>query len=155
MKRNLRNILFVTVMCLVLAGCNKYTKFKDYFVAFNLTDSSPTVINASASTNAKYVVQLCSVKPVATIEVYFSVTPGDGLTEGVDYKIKTSGGKLVFLPGIYTRNIEIEWLSHELNPSKDNTLKISLTGVTNDDIGIGYPGPDAKYKEILIYKTQN
>lgn len=155
MKTRIRNILLLIGAILCMEGCNKYIEFKDYFVAFNLTDSSPTVINANASLNAKYVVQLCSVKPAEAIEVYFSVTPGDGLTEGVDYNVKTAGGKLIFFPGIYTRNIEIEWLSHELNPSKNNTLKISLTEVTNDDIGIGYPGPDAKYKDILIYKTQN
>ena len=86
-----------------------------------------------------------------TVTVTYEVIAGDGLKEGVDYKLLNKENSLTFLPGIYDMPIRIQWMSHAVDPTKDNTLKIKL--VSNDKgYAIGLPGPAQLQSVLTITK---
>ncbi len=132
------------------ASCNKITLFDEAFVAFDTAKSSVVSINATGEFTGSYTLHYTGPKPSAPIVVNFVVTCGNGLAEGVDYKVATAGGKITFMPGIYEQVIKIDWLPHEIDESKDNTVTISL--VSADGVTLGYPGPDKLMKDLVIRK---
>lgn len=132
------------------ASCNKITLFDEAFVAFDTAKSSVVSINATGEFTGSYTLHYTGPKPSASIVVNFVVTCGNGLAEGVDYKVATAGGKITFMPGIYEQVIKIDWLPHEIDESKDNTVTISL--VSADGLTLGYPGPDKLMKDLVIRK---
>lgn len=132
------------------ASCNKITLFDEAFVAFDTAKSSVVSINATGEFTGSYTLHYTGPKPSAPIVVNFVVTCGNGLAEGVDYKVATAGGKITFMPGIYEQVIKIGWLPHEIDESKDNTVTISL--VSADGVTLGYPGPDKLMKDLVIRK---
>ena len=131
-------------------SCNKITLFDEAFVAFDTAKSSVVSINATGEFTGSYTLHYTGPKPSAPIVVNFVVTCGNGLAEGVDYKLATAGGKITFMPGIYEQVIKIDWLPHEIDESKDNTVTISL--VSADGVTLGYPGPDKLMKDLVIRK---
>lgn len=132
------------------ASCNKITLFDEAFVAFDTAKSSVVSINAAGEFTGSYTLHYTGPKPSAPIVVNFVVTCGNGLAEGVDYKVATAGGKITFMPGIYEQVIKIDWLPHEIDESKDNTVTLSL--VSADGVTLGYPGPDKLMKDLVIRK---
>ena len=132
------------------ASCNKITLFDEAFVAFDTAKSSVVSINATGEFTGSYTLHYTGPKPSAPIVVNFVVTCGNGLAEGVDYKVATAGGKITFMPGIYEQVIKIDWLPHEIDESKDNRVTISL--VSADGVTLGYPGPDKLMKDLVIRK---
>ena len=132
------------------ASCNKITLFDEAFVAFDTAKSSVVSINATGEFTGSYTLHYTGPKPSAPIVVNFVVTCGNGLAEGVDYKVATAGGKITFMPGIYEQVIKIDWLPHEIDESKDNTVTISL--VSADGVTLGYPGPNKLMKDLVIRK---
>lgn len=132
------------------ASCNKITLFDEAFVAFDTAKSSVVSINATGEFTGSYILHYTGPKPSAPIVVNFVVTCVNGLAEGVDYKVATAGGKITFMPGIYEQVIKIDWLPHEIDESKDNTVTISL--VSADGVTLGYPGPDKLMKDLVIRK---
>lgn len=132
------------------ASCNKITLFDAAFVAFDTAKSSVVSINATGEFTGSYTLHYTGPKPSAPIVVNFVVTCGNGLAEGVDYKVATAGGKITFMPGIYEQVIKIDWIPHEIDESKDNTVTISL--VSADGLTLGYPGPDKLMKDLVIRK---
>ena len=132
------------------ASCNKITLFDKAFVAFDTAKSSVVSINATGEFTGSYTLHYTGPKPSAPIVVNFVVTCGNGLAEGVDYKVVTAGGKITFMPGIYEQVIKIDWLPHEIDEAKDNTVTISL--VSADGVTLGYPGPDKLMKDLVIRK---
>lgn len=132
------------------ASCNKITLFDEAFVAFDTAKSSVVSINATGEFTGSYTLHYTGPKPSAPIVVNFVVTCGNGLAEGVDYKVATAGGKITFMPGIYEQVIKIDWLPHEIDESKDNTVTISL--VSAEGVTLGYPGPDKLMKDLVIRK---
>ena len=132
------------------ASCNKITLFDEAFVAFDTAKSSVVSINATGEFTGSYTLHYTGPKPSAPIVVNFVVTCGNGLAEGIDYKVATAGGKITFMPGIYEQVIKIDWLPHEIDESKDNTVTISL--VSADGVTLGYPGPDKLMKDLVIRK---
>ena len=132
------------------ASCNKITLFDEAFVAFDTAKSSVVSINATGEFTGSYTLHYTGPKPSAPIVVNFVVTCGNGLAEGVDYKVATAGGKITFMPGIYEQVIKIDWLPHEIDESKDNTVTIGL--VSADGVTLGYPGPDKLMKDLVIRK---
>lgn len=132
------------------ASCNKITLFDEAFVAFDTAKSSVVSINATGEFTGSYTLHYTGPKPSAPIVVNFVVTCGNGLAEGVDYKVATAGGKITFMPGIYEQVIKIDWLPHEIDESKDNAVTISL--VSADGVTLGYPGPDKLMKDLVIRK---
>ena len=131
-------------------SCNRITLFDEAFVAFDTAKSSVVSINATGEFTGSYTLHYTGPKPSAPIVVNFVVTCGNGLAEGVDYKVATAGGKITFMPGIYEQVIKIDWLPHEIDESKDNTVTISL--VSADGVTLGYPGPDKLMKDLVIRK---
>lgn len=143
--------LAMLMSIVVLAvSCNKITLFDEAFVAFDTAKSSVVSINATGEFTGSYTLHYTGPKPSAPIVVNFVVTCGNGLAEGVDYKVVTAGGKITFMPGIYEQVIKIDWLPHEIDESKDNTVTISL--VSADGVTLGYPGPDKLMKDLVIRK---
>lgn len=151
--RILNKITELAMMMLIAvsaASCNKITLFDEAFVAFDTAKSSVVSINAAGEFTGSYTLHYTGPKPSAPIVVNFVVTCGNGLAEGVDYKVATAGGKITFMPGIYEQVIKIDWLPHEIDESKDNTVTISL--VSADGVTLGYPGPDKLMKDLVIRK---
>lgn len=136
---------------LVLTGaCNKIATFDGAFVAFDTAKSSVVSIDAEGEFTGSYTVHYTGPKPSAPIVVSFAVTCGDGLSEGIDYKVVTVGGKITFMPGIYEQTIKIDWLPHGIDETKDNTVTISL--LSAEGVTLGYPGPDRLMKDLVIRK---
>ena len=151
--RRLNKITELAMLMLIAvsaASCNKITLFDEAFVAFDTAKSSVVSINATGEFTGSYTLHYTGPKPSAPIVVNFVVTCGNGLAEGVDYKVATAGGKITFMPGIYEQVIKIDWLPHEIDESKDNTVTISL--VSADGVTLGYPGPDKLMKDLVIRK---
>ena len=140
----------VAVMFLTALSCNRIETFSDSFIAFDSSKSSSVTIDAEGEFTGSYAVRYTGPKPSSPISVTFSVTCGDGLAEGVDYKVATSGSKITFLPGVYDQVIKIDWLPHDIDAEKDNTVTISL--VSADGVALGYPGPDKLMKALIIRK---
>ena len=136
---------------LALTGaCNKIATFDGAFVAFDSAKSSVVSIDAEGEFTGSYTVHYTGPKPFAPIVVSFAVTCGDGLSEGIDYKVATVGGKITFMPGIYEQVIKIDWLPHDIDETKDNTVTISL--LSAEGVTLGYPGPDRLMKDLVIRK---
>ena len=151
--RILNKITELTMLMLIAVtavSCNRITLFDEAFVAFDTAKSSVVSINATGEFTGSYTLHYTGPKPSAPIVVNFVVTCGNGLAEGVDYKVATAGGKITFMPGIYEQVIKIDWLPHEIDESKDNTVTISL--VSADGVTLGYPGPDKLMKDLVIRK---
>lgn len=134
----------------MVCACNKIETFKDSFVAFDTAKSSVVSINAEGEFTGSYTVHYTGHKPTEPIVVSFEVTCGGGLAEGTDYKVATAGGKITFLPGVYDQVIKIDWLPHDIDASKDNTVTISL--VSAEGVTLGYPGPDKLMKDLVLRK---
>ena len=137
-------------LILTALACNKIETFSDSFIAFDSAKSSAVSVDAEGEFTGSYAVRYTGPKPSSPIIVTFSVTCGDGLAEGVDYKVATSGSKITFLPGVYDQVIKIDWLPHDIDAEKDNTVTISL--VSADGVALGYPGPDKLMKNLTIKK---
>lgn len=136
---------------LALTGaCNKIATFDGAFVAFDTAKSSVVSIDAEGEFTGSYTVHYTGPKPSAPIVVSFAVTCGDGLSEGIDYKVATVGEKITFMPGIYEQTIKIDWLPHDIDETKDNTVTISL--LSAEGVTLGYPGPDRLMKDLVIRK---
>ncbi len=146
----IRAAVMGTFVIATTISCNKYVTFTDSFVAFDSTKSSVVSVDAEGEFTGSYVVHLTGEKPDSPVTVSFEVTCGDGLKEGVDFEVATSGGKITFLPGIYDNSIKINWLPHDIDASKDNTVTISL--VDAGGVTLGMPGPDKSMKNITIRK---
>lgn len=131
-------------------ACNKIETFDDAFVAFDTAKSSVVSIDAGGEFTGSYTLHYTGPKPSAPIVVSFAVTCGNGLSEGIDYKVATVGGKITFMPGIYEQTIKIDWLPHDIDETKDNTVTISL--LSAEGVTLGYPGPDRLMKDLVIRK---
>ena len=134
-------------------ACNKIETFDDAFVAFDTAKSSVVSIDAGGEFTGSYTLHYTGPKPSAPIVVSFAVTCGDGLSEGIDYKVATVGGKITFMPGIYEQTIKIDWLPHDIDETKDNTVTISL--LSAEGVTLGYPGPDRLMKDLVIRKYRS
>ena len=153
--KKLKNILLLALLPFAAASChiNDFKEFTDYYIAFDPGNSSSTVINEAGSVVGQYMIHFCTVKRDDTVGVEVEVTPGDGLTEGVDYKV-VSSTSVKFVPGVYDKAFIIEWLPHTLDSTKDNTLTLTLHSCTDSGIILGVPGPSHKDIAIKITKTK-
>lgn len=124
------------------------------FVHIMVDELSEISVNSSRRDVVPYYIFLSSKPLDQSLEVSYSVVPGDGLQEGRDYELLTTENPLVFPPGIYQRPIQIRWLDRKVDPSKNNSLKIVLEG-NNLGISTGLPGPDKYQTELKITKVNN
>ena len=116
--------------------------------------ASSTVVMSDVKAVNTYTVFLSSRALKDNLEVSYEIVAGNGLQSGVDFQVVTTENPLVFLPGIYTMPIRIRWMEHQLDPTKDNTVTIRLTG-NSKGFTIGYPGPDHLQSQLVIEKRNN
>lgn len=84
------------------------------------------------------------------VKIDFEIIAGDGLVEGVDYEFPpTFSNPLIITPGLYRAPIRIIWKKNKIDTSKDNTLRIVLTGNSENFI-LGFPGPDQNNRQHVI-----
>lgn len=129
--------------------------FDEPFVRISTdTGQASTVVLSNVRNVNTYSVYLSSRPITDSLEVSYEIIVGSGLQEDVDYKVVTTQNPLVFLPGIYDMPIRIRWLKNPVDPEKDNTVTIRLTG-NSKGYNLGYPGPDHKQSEVTIEKRNN
>lgn len=149
-------ILPILAIILTLISCNKdeIDVFDEPFVHINFNSLSTVSINSNRKDIVSYYINL-STKPMSSdMLLDYSIIIGDGLQAGVDFNILTTEYPLTFPSGIYRRPIQIQWLDHVLDPTKDNTLTIKLNS-NNLGITVGLPGPDANQSELILQKINN
>lgn len=150
-KRLLSYLVFLSLLLACSCEKNDYVIYDQSFVTFTYTNSSSVSVDATGSFDAQYYLHLSSPALDENLEVTVEVIPGDGLAEGVDYELITSGN-VIFYPGIYDVPFRLRWLSHEIDGSKDNSLTLRISGCSMDEVILGMPGPDESMREITIYK---
>lgn len=157
MKKMLSILGLVVIIAFGGSSCTKNDPviFDDAFVyVADANGASSSVVDwESQNYLATYYVYLVSPSLSEDIEVSYDLVVGDGLTEGVDYKVVAStASPITFIQGIYSMPIRIEWLRHELDAKKDNTLRIVLRSCSDPSVQIGKPGPDRLGAEYTIRK---
>lgn len=149
-------VLQILVVIITLTSCNmdEIEVYDKPFVHINFNNLSTANINSNRKDIVSYYIYLSSKPLEQDMLLDYSIIVGDGLTEGVDFKILTTEYPLVFPSGIFRRPIQIQWLDNVLDPTKDNTLTIKL-GSNNLNINIGFPGPDANQSELKLQKINS
>ena len=157
MKKTLSLFGFILIFALGGTSCstNDPVVFDDAFVY--LADANGASASAvdwdSQNYLATYYVYLVSPAISSDVQVTYDLVVGNGLTEGVDFKtVASTASPITFTKGIYTMPIRIEWLKHELDATKDNTVRIVLRSCSNPSVQIGKPGPDRLGSEYTITK---
>lgn len=156
MKKLFHILAVAVVSCLSSCSDRPDLELHDYFVAIKSENGAQTsqILSSSNQFAVSYPVNLVSVKRNTDLEVYYDFVVGDGLTEGVDF-ILPEERKLVFSPGLYVRAIRILYLKREVDASKDNTIVIKLTGTSDKNVKIGYPGPSSRFSSHTITKIND
>ncbi|USD26072.1 hypothetical protein [Flagellimonas marinaquae] len=148
--------ILLLISGLVLSSCNKeeFTPFDEAFIHINFNNQDNVEIRSNRRDVVSYYVYLSSKPLNQDLYLDYSIIPGDGLTEGVDYEILTKDNPLFFPIGIYRRPVQIRWMEREVDPTADNTLTIQLDS-NNQGINIGFPGPDSNQDKLIFKKVNN
>lgn len=154
MISGLLKIAFPAVLMIFVTACNanRMEPYDNPFMVFTTTNSSSTSIDAAGTFDAQYYIHFSSRKLDRNVTVTVSVNPGDGLEEGTDYELITTGGKVTFFPGIYDMPFRIRWLKHDIVPSEDNTLTLRLETCDFGEVSLGMPGPKESMRTLVINK---
>lgn len=155
-KIYLERILFAAVAifsCLFVTSCTDDDEPYDHPFVYITTDSglSRVVVNSDVNNVNTYNVYLSSRLLTENFVVNYEIIAGDGLQAGRDFEVVNPATSLTFPPGIYDLSIRIRWKPYPVDPTKDNTLTIRLTG-NNMDFTLGAPGPDGLQREVVIEK---
>ena len=153
----MKKLLYILFLIGALYSCDQEESvyFDEPFVRIcTSTGEANTVVLSNVRNTNAYTVYLSSRPITDSLEVSYEIIVGDGLTEDVDYKIVTTANPLVFLPGINDMPIRIRWLKNPVDPTKDNTVTIRLTG-NSKGYNLGFPGPDHVQSEVVIEKRNN
>ena len=150
----MKKIIVMLLALVALCGCQT-EEFEGFDMPFvkvtTTTGASQTVVLSNVNNINTYVVSVSSKMLTTALVVNYEIVVGDGLQEGVDYELVTTGNQLTFEPGIYDMPIRIKWLAHPVDETKDNTLTIRLTG-NSQNLQLGVPGPDGLQKQLVIEK---
>ena len=150
----MKKIIVMLLALVALCGCQN-EEFEGFDMPFvkvtTTTGASQTVVLSNVNNINTYVVSVSSKMLTTALVVNYEIVVGDGLQEGVDYELLTTGNQLTFEPGIYDMPIRIKWLAHPVDETKDNTLTIRLTG-NSQNLQLGVPGPDGLQKQLVIEK---
>ncbi|SFF83028.1 hypothetical protein [Prevotella sp. KH2C16] len=150
----MKRILFLCLVLATLVSCNKeeFDGYDNPFVSIATETGASSITVLSNVNNINTYMVLVSSRPLETpLTVNYQITVGDGLEEGVDYELVTTGNSLVFEPGVYDMPVRIRWMSHPVDESKDNTLTITLTS-NSKDFTLGLPGKSGYRKSLVIEK---
>ena len=137
----MKKIIVMLLALVALCGCQK-EEFEGFDMPFvkvtTTTGASQTVVLSNVNNINTYVVSVSSKMLTTALVVNYEIVVGDGLQEGVDYELVTTGNQLTFEPGIYDMPIRIKWLAR-------------LTG-NSQNLHLGVPGPDGLQKQLVIEK---
>ena len=154
-----RNKLFGALAALlcVLSSCSDRPKdllFQDFFVsvADETGSQSSRILSTANNLVVSYYFSLVSEARKEPLTVHFDLVVGDGLEEGKDFSLQTQARSVTFEPGVYRKPFRINYLKNPVDPSKDNTIRIIITSVSDPSLTIGYPGPSAKFSQHIITK---
>lgn len=153
----MKKLLYIFILLSAIYSCDQEETvfFDEPFVRIcTSTGEARTVVLSNVRNTNAYTVYLSSRPITDSLEVSYEIIVGDGLKEDVDYKVVTTANPLVFFPGINDMPIRIRWLKNPVDPEKDNTLKIRLTG-NSKGYNLGFPGPDHVQSEVVIEKRNN
>ena len=154
MKRYIFIILSVIAASLSACEDHKDIIFDEYYVCIKdeAGTSSGTVSKESDDFITSYYVQMVAPPASHDINVHYELVAGDGLREGVDFRVQASTkSPLLFAPGVTRMPVRIIWLRNALDPARDNTLTIRLTSCS-ENYTIGYPGPQHKFSAYTVTK---
>lgn len=150
-----RLLLSVMAVCLCMAtvSCSDDDEPFDHPFIHIMADggASRIVVNSDVNNVNTYNVYLSSRALSRNLEVSYEILVGDGLQAGRDFELVTQGNTITFLPGIYDMPVRIRWKPNRVDPTKNNTLTIRLTG-NNMGFTLGLPGPDGLQRELVIEK---
>lgn len=125
--------------------------FVKYAADAGLSETT-SVLSMSNNLVRSYNFCLSSKTPDSPITVFYEITHGDGLTEGVDYELMNEGNSVTFEPGTFVVPISIKFLRRKVDKNQDNTLTIRITG-TDPVMDIGIPGSTPKNVFHTIKKS--
>lgn len=88
------------------------------------------------------------------VKIEYELIVGDGLKEGVDFKVQPSTmSPLEFELGTTDLPVRILWYRNAaFDPSKDNTLEVRLTSSSMEGMLLGYPGTNSIRKSFIFTK---
>ena len=154
---------FIALVALLAAAtaCQKHTEifFDTPFVRIEDPNGQTTMVVDrtldNLLTEIRVVVSASSNYFSEPLTVEYETIVGDGLQEGVNFKIQPSHrSPITFTPGIYSMPIRVIWYKPEdFDPQKDNTLTLRLTSSSVPEMLMGVPGQDGKRSEF-IFKQQ-
>ena len=155
-KMSMERILlsfFAIWMCLSVTSCSDDDEPYDHPFVHIMSDggASRVTVNSDVNNVNSYNVYLSSKALTKNLVVNYEILIGDGLQAGRDFELVTQGNSLTFLPGIYDMAVRIRWKPNKVDPTKNNTLTIRLTG-NSMDFTLGLPGPDGLQRELVIEK---
>lgn len=153
----MKKVLYILFLIGALYSCDQEESvyFDEPFVRIcTSTGETRTVVLSNVRNTNTYSVYLSSRPITDSLEVSYEIIVGNGLQENVDYKIVTTVNPLIFLPGINDMPIRIQWLKNPVDPTKDNTVTIRLTG-NSKGYNLGFPGSDHVQSEVVIEKRNN
>lgn len=146
----------MTVAVLLSAACDDRPDrlFSDFFVCVKdeIGNANSRVLSTSSGLVVTYYFQLVSESLDETLTVDFDIIVGDGLKEGVDFVLQKDVRSIDFEPGVFKKPFRINYLSHAVDPSKDNTITIRIKSTSDSSVRVGYPGPKAKFSQHVIEK---
>lgn len=157
----MKKFIYIILVLLLACSCEDrvIVLFDTPFVSITDEGGSATSMTVPAEMNnmlTSLTVKLCVSNNYFTepISVEYELVVGDGLKEGVDFKLQAStASPLVFEKGTYTKPIRIIWLNNpDFDASKDNTLTVRLSGSSISEMVLGYPGPDAIKSSFIFTK---
>ena len=156
--KNYSRILTILAALALLCGCEKHEEvfFDTPFV--RIEDSNGLMSMEidhkldNLLTELRVVVSASSNYFTEPISVEYEVIAGDGLQEGVDFRIQSSHrSPITFSPGTYTMPIRVIWYkADDFDPAKDNTLTFRLTNASIPQMLLGVPGPDGKKSQFIF-----
>lgn len=152
-----KNKIFVALALFIATSITTSCQKEEYkvydvpFIHIHQNERSEVRVRDNRNEAVSYFVYLSAKKQFKTTIVNYEFKVGDGLVEGEDFEIITTGKELVFAPGVMEMPIEIRWLRNPIDPEKENTLIIQLLS-NNRDFILGLPGPNLLQTSLTITK---
>lgn len=153
--KNITAVLLFTSLsaALFLSACKKseFEPFNEPFFHINVAERSTLEVLDNRKDTVNYPIYLSAELQFEPVDLNYEVKVGNGLVEGRDFSLLTTGTKVTFPPGIFERPVRIAWLDSPIDPTKDNTITIRLLS-NSKNYTIGLPGPDGLQRELVITK---
>lgn len=141
----MKKSVYAILAALLLVSCKpEYAVYDNPFVYVKSDSDAGQSETSTVSSNANnltrtYNICLSSKTPSGPVTVSYEIIVGDGIREGIDYTLATTGSSVKMVPGVYMMPIRVTWLRNKVDPARDNSLTIRITGVS-PDMQIGFPG---------------